>query len=312
MSDESAISLEMGDSDSELGSPSGWLQTHRGHDELSRITRKRKAGEKLLRGSPCFRLLEELVTTERNFVMQLQACAESYEKPMRQSHLLHSASPGLVDLLFADLRDVRRLHIGFLNELEEIWDDEYSRLEALRVEGVPLEQLRMRTAPFIALLRSMLEGAAFVVAYTHWYATPLEERQRPLQRLVQKDSAVRAMIDQLKRSNGKDVPFFLRLPLRVLPRYNLLLDALAKEIRRQGNSSHSITPDSTATAARELVAHLERTEKSMSHMGDAIEVARSADCRSVHLDILQASDLPTEPSSNRRAAVQHIVEARVV
>ena len=129
MSDESAISLEMGDSDSELGSPSGWLQTHRGHDELSRITRKRKAGEKLLRGSPCFRLLEELVTTERNFVMQLQACAESYEKPMRQSHLLHSASPGLVDLLFADLRDVRRLHIGFLNELEEIWDDEFSRLD---------------------------------------------------------------------------------------------------------------------------------------------------------------------------------------
>lgn len=315
-SDESAISLDLDHSDSEVGSPSGWLQTHRGHDELTRIISKRKAGEKLLRGSHCFRLLEELVTTERNFVMHLQACADSYETPMRQSHLLHSASPGLVDLLFADLRDVRRLHIGFLNELEEVWDDEFSRLETLRVEGVPLEQLHMRTAPFVELIRSMLEGPAFTVAYTHWYATPLEERQRPLHRLVQKDSAVRAMIDQLKRSSGKDVPFFLRLPLRVLPRYNLLLDALAKEVQRRGSSSDSLIPDPTATAARQLVAHLERSEKSMSHMGDAIEVARSAVCRSVHLDILQSSDLPTEPSSNHgkytRGTAQHIVEARVV
>ena len=231
---------------------------------------------------------------------------------MRQSRLIHSASPGLVDLMFADLRHVRRLHMGFVNQLEELWDEETSRLEALRVEGAASSQLQLPVAPFVELLQVLLQGAAFMVAYTHWYATPLEERQRPLQRLVRKDGAVRALVDSLNRSSGgKDVQFFLRLPLRCLPRYSLLLDALAKELQKHPGDGSGITPDPTATTARQLQAHLERSQKSMAGMGDAIEVARASACKSVRLSILESADLATS-SADGAVPIQHIIEARVV
>ena len=119
------------------------------------------------------------------------------------------------------------------------------------------------------------------------------------------------MIEQLRQPSGTDIPFFLRLPLRVLPRYNLLLDALANEmdLLRGGG----ITSDPAATMARQLVAHLERSEKSMSLMGAAIDAARRAVCSSVHLDILQSLDMPgCDCGKGGRTAVQHVVEARVV
>ena len=118
------------------------------------------------------------------------------------------------------------------------------------------------------------------------------------------------MIEQLRQaSGGKDVPFFLRLPLRVLPRYNLLLDALANEI----DLLRGATTDPAATMARQLVTHLERSEKSMSHMGGAIDAARRTVCSSVHLDILQSLDMPgCGCGTSGRTPVQHVVEARVV
>jgi predicted nucleic acid-binding Zn-ribbon protein len=336
-SDASAISLEVDLSDIEPASPDelGWPRAgQQDHGELARIASKHHEREKLLRRSRRFKLVEELVTTERRFVEQLCACADCYETPMRRSDLIQAASPGLCDLMFSDLRHVRRLHVGFANQLEELWDEETSRLDALQIEGVPAEQLQLPVAPFIELLQSLLEGADFIVAYTHWYATPLEERHRPLSRLVRKDTAVRAMIGQLNETSTKDVQFFLRLPLRCLPRYSLLLDALAKEMQRGAGSSpgSGITPDPSATAARQLQAHLERSQKSMAHMGEAIEAARAAACRSVRISILESSDLPTARSRSNGShsptntpkllrfssaatvsgPLQHIIEARVV
>ena len=99
-SDSSAISLEIDCSDIEMSSPSmdelgggsPWvsssaqrdglgLRSAGGRGELQRITSKHREGLKALQSTRRYKLVEELVMTERNFVQQLCKCADGAKLP---------------------------------------------------------------------------------------------------------------------------------------------------------------------------------------------------------------------------------------
>jgi hypothetical protein len=71
-----------------------------------------------------YKLLEELLTTERHYVHMLCTCAEVYEAPLLESQLV---PPALVHQLFAGLVELRAWHVRWVGMLEERWDAENAR-----------------------------------------------------------------------------------------------------------------------------------------------------------------------------------------
>jgi hypothetical protein len=161
---------------------------------------------------------------------------------------------------------------------------------AAAVDSAPADETRRRPQlplrPFVALLSEELMGGdtPYMYAYTRWFATPLQERLRPLRRLQAQQWEVRQLCEQLAQSAGKCFDFFLKLPLRALPRYSLLLKELVKDAeggqdsqqQQHEEEEEELEEEGAVEAARQLIAALAAKQRTMSGMCEAVRAVRGA------------------------------------
>eukprot|EP01047_Picozoa_sp_COSAG01_P018828 COSAG01_NODE_1029_length_12019_cov_560.144631_3_plen_356_part_00 len=163
---------------------------------------------------------------------------------------------------------------------------------AAAVDSAPADETRRRPQlplrPFVALLSEELMGddTPYMYAYTRWFATPLQERLRPLRRLQAQQWEVRQLCEQLAQSAGKCFDFFLKLPLRALPRYSLLLKELVKDAEggqgsqqqqhEEEEEEEELEEEGAVEAARQLIAALAAKQRTMSGMCEAVRAVRGA------------------------------------
>ena len=276
-------------------------------------------------------LLEELVNTERHYVKMLCDCAEHYEAPLLESNAFN---PALVQVIFSGLVELRDHHLKWSALLEALWDNLNAQLEANLVSSCDhfACAAELPLGPFIDLLgKGLVAAPAFMYSYTRWFATPVADRLAPLHELCKKDKAVDELFEAIRCRAGKNLEFYLRLPLRALPRYSLLLIELIKEAEGSGRHSKSESDEpglqqqqvelaQAVADARHLEASIKQKQSEMADMGQGVAAARRevplqvevTVHRAMGMRLMNGSSNPSKTSPKVVRKPPFVVEVRVV
>lgn len=150
-------------------------------------------------------VVEELVSTERSYLMSLDAMQQLFLVPMRR---LPTVSATDIAAVFPQLETIRNFSAQLLESLD-------TRRAHWQASSTTIGDVFLATGPFLKAHASFVNGHADAVATFERLAVRLPEVQR---------IASDALLDA--RSRGQNIQSLLITPVQRIPRYLLLLESL--------------------------------------------------------------------------------------
>uniref|UniRef100_A0A6U0LA55 DH domain-containing protein n=1 Tax=Percolomonas cosmopolitus TaxID=63605 RepID=A0A6U0LA55_9EUKA len=178
-------------------------------------------------------ILQEIYTTEKDYVTHLKNVFERYADPINDQELLPE---GIQDQLFGSLRVIKDVHVGMFDELELFQKENYKE---------PLEPGAPRREKGLSLGNIFLEIAPAFKQYTEFIndyevifdiVTNQSRKHRKFQKFLELETERR----MAENDRMTALTTYLILPIQRIPRYRMLLEDLVKNT----SPDH---PDYTAT-----------------------------------------------------------------
>ncbi len=165
-----------------------------------------------------YRVVQELVKTERDYVDNLRVLQDAFYAPLRVQKSPVVTRDGLIAVFFSTLTRILELNAKLASELEERlarWDN-----PALAEASETVGGIFARYAPLLDLYAEYTETYQDVQARVEYYRERLPAFRTFLSNAVARD----------KRCSGRGLADFLILPVQRVPRYALLLRELSRSL----------------------------------------------------------------------------------
>lgn len=178
-------------------------------------------------------ILNEIYTTEKDYVSHLQHLIDRYAIPIKEQNLLPE---NIQDTLFSSLYVIKDVHVNMMEELELFRNENF--LDPLEAGGLKREKGLSLGNIFLEIAPAFKQYTDYINDYELIYdiVTKSSKKYKKFDKFCKQETQLRVE----ENDRFTDLPDYLILPIQRIPRYRMLLEDLVK-------NTSDLHPDYVAT-----------------------------------------------------------------